>query len=126
MEMNDINALSNKIIGFAIEVHRNLGPGLLETAYQQCMAFELSHTNIKFELEKPIPVKYKNNNIDCAFRADFIVKNNIILELKSVERIHPIHEAWLLTYLKLTNSKLGLIINFNEMLIKNGIKRIIL
>lgn len=126
MEMNDINALSNKILGFAIEVHRNLGPGLLENAYQQCLAFELSNANINFELEKPIPVKYKNNTIDCAFRADFIVENNIILELKTVERIHPIHEAQLLTYLKLTNIKLGLIINFNEMLLKNGIKRIIL
>ena len=122
----NIDQLSNKIIGLAIEVHRNLGPGLLESVYQQCLAYELSNANIKFELEKPIPVKYKNININCAFRADLIVDDRIILELKTVEKILPIHEAQLLTYLKLTGIKLGIILNFNVLLLKNGIKRMIL
>ena len=124
--MNDIDKLSNKIIGLAIDVYRNLGPGLLESVYQQCLAYELSKANIKFEMEKSIPIKYKNVKIDCAFRSDFIVENNIILELKTAKEILPIHEAQLLTYLKLTKIKLGLILNFNVILLKDGIKRIIL
>ena len=126
MNMNDIDKLSNKIIGLAIDVYRNLGPGLLESVYQQCLAYELSKANIKFEMEKSIPIKYKNVKIDCAFRSDFIVENNIILELKTAKEILPIHEAQLLTYLKLTKIKLGLILNFNVILLKDGIKRIIL
>ena len=110
----------------AIEVHRNLGPGLLESVYQQCLAYELSKANIKFEMEKAIPIKYKKVNIDCAFRADFIVDNKIILELKTVEEIIPIHEAQLLTYLKLTEIKLGVILNFKVKLLKDGIKRMVL
>jgi len=126
VNMNDIDKLSNKIIGLAIDVYRNLGPGLLESVYQQCLAYELSKANIKFEMEKSIPIKYKNVKIDCAFRSDFIVENNIILELKTAKEILPIHEAQLLTYLKLTKIKLGLILNFNVILLKDGIKRIIL
>lgn len=126
MEMSEIDALSNKIIGVALEAHRNLGPGLLESAYQQCLAYELSANNIEFVLEHPIPVKYKEINIDCAFRADLIIANSIILELKAVDRILPIHEAQLMTYLRITGIKLGLIINFNVKLLKNGIRRIIL
>lgn len=126
MKIEEIDALSNKVIGIAIEVHRNLGPGLLESVYQQCLAYELSNAGIKFEIEKAIPIKYKKINIDCALRADFIIENNIILELKTVDRILPIHEAQLLTYLKLTSIRLGLIINFNVKLLKNGIKRVIL
>lgn len=118
--------LSNKIIGLAIEVHQNLGSGLLESVYQQCLAYELSTHNIEFVLEHPIPVKYKEINIDCAFRADMIVENSIIVELKSVDKILPIHEAQLLTYLKITGIRLGLIINFNTKLLRDGIKRIIL
>lgn len=121
-----LNELSNKIIGLAIEVHKTLGPGLLESAYKQCLAYELSNANIKFEIEKPIPVVYKNVNIDCAFRSDFIAEKSIILELKSVDKMMPIYEAQLLTYLKLTEIKLGLIINFNVKYLKDGIKRMIL
>ena len=126
MEKDELDALTGKVIGLAIEVHRTLGPGLLETAYQQCLAYELSHADIPFEMEKPIPVRYKNTHIDCAFRADFVIDNRIILELKAVDKILPIHEAQLLTYLKLTKLHLGLIINFNVRVLKNGIKRMIL
>jgi len=126
MNMDEIDKLSNKVIGLAIEVHRNLGPGLLESVYQQCLAYELSKNNIEFVSEHNIPVKYKEVNIDCGFRADIIVAGNIILEIKEVNKILPIHEAQLMTYLKITGIKLGLIINFNVTLLKQGIKRIIL
>ena len=124
--MVEIDRLSNKIIGLAIETHRQLGPGLLESAYQQSLAYELSKNNIPFELEKKIPVRYKLVNIDCAYRADMIVDNKIFLELKSVDRLLPIHEAQILTYLKLSGLRLGMLINFNVTLLKRGIRRIIL
>ena len=124
--MEEIDRLSNKVIGLAIEVHRNLGPGLLESVYQQCLAYELSKNNIEFVSEHQIPVTYKEVNIDCGFRADLIVADSIILELKAADRILPIHEAQLMTYLKITGIKLGLIINFNVKLLKHGIKRIIM
>lgn len=126
MDMVGVNKLSNQIIGLAIEVHRNLGPGLLESVYQQCLTYEFNKSNIEFEMEKNIPIKYKNVLIDCAFRADFIVSNSIIVELKAVDKILPIHEAQLMTYMKITGIRLGLIINFNVKLLKQGIKRIIL
>jgi len=126
MEMSKIDELSHQIIGHAIEVHRHLGPGLLESAYQKCIAYELTQAHIPFELEKPIPIKYKETLIDCAFRADCIVNKSIILEIKAVEQLLPIHEAQLLTYMKLTQIKLGILINFNVRLLKDGIKRMIL
>jgi GxxExxY protein len=126
MDLNTLNELSERVIGAAIEVHRNLGPGLLESVYRQCLAYELRKQNIKFTMESPIPVRYKEINIDCAFRADLIVGSSIILEIKSTEKLLPIHEAQLLTYLRLTGLKLGLLINFNTKLLKDGIKRIIL
>ncbi len=124
--MKVVDELSNRVIGAAIEVHRGLGPGLLESVYQQCLAYELARHNIKFTLEHPVPVQYKKINIDCAFRADIIVEESIIIEIKSAGKILPIHEAQLLTYLRLTGIRLGFIINFNSRLLKNGIKRIIL
>jgi len=126
MNTEKIDILSNKIIGLAIEVHRNLGPGLLESVYQQCLAYELSKNDIEFVVEHQIPVKYKEMRIDCGFRADLIVAENIIIELKTVEKILPIHEAQLLTYLKITGVRLGLIINYNVILLKDGIKRMVL
>jgi len=125
-ELVEIDALSNKIIGLAIETHRQLGPGLLESAYQQSLAYELSKNSIPFELEKKIPVMYKSVNIDCAYRADMVVDNKILLEFKSVDRLLPIHEAQVLTYLKLSGLRLGMLINFNVTLLKQGIRRIIL
>ncbi len=126
MEMKEVDELSNKVIGIAIDVHRNLGPGLLESVYKQCLAYEFYSANIRFEIEKEIPIKCKKVNIDCSFRADFIIEDNLILEFKTVGRILPIHKTQLLTYLKLTSIRLGIIINFNVKLLKNGIKRVIL
>jgi len=119
-------ALSNRIIGCAIEVHRHLGPGLLESTYQQCLAHELRINGIELEIEHPLPVVYKDIRLDCGYRIDLLVENEIILELKSVEKIAPIHEAQLLSYLKLANKKQGFLINFNVLRLKDGLKSYIL
>ena len=121
----DMNKLSEIIISAAIDVHRELGPGLLESTYEACLAYELLQNNIKFEQQKPLPVKYKGIIIECGYRLDFLVEDKIILELKAVEDFNPIHKAQLLTYLKLTNLKVGLLINFNVKLLKNGITRLV-
>jgi GxxExxY protein len=117
--------LSKEIIGAAIEVHRQLGPGLLETAYEKCLCHELKIRSMNFECQQSLPVKYKGLNLECGYRLDVVVENLVILELKSVQAIEPIHEAQLLTYLKLSGLKLGLLINFNVTVLKNGIKRIV-
>ena len=122
----EFDELSNKVIGLAIEVHRELGPGLLENTYKQCLAHELSQTKINFQMEVELPVIYKNIRISCGYRIDLLIENKIIVELKSVDKILPIHEAQLLTYMKLANIKTGLLINFNEKILKNGIKRFVL
>jgi len=119
------DTLSREIIGAAIEVHRQLGPGLLETAYEECLCHEFSIRNIVFERQKPLPIEYKQVKLDCGYRLDVVVENLVILELKAVHAIEPIHEAQLLTYLKLSGLKLGLLINFNVAVLKNGIKRIV-
>ncbi len=124
--MIKFDELSNRVIGCAINVHRFLGPGLLESAYEQCLAHELSINNINFELQYPLPVKYKNIKIDCAYRIDILVENKLIIELKSVETILEIHKAQLLTYMKLADINLGLLINFNVKMLKEGIKRFVL
>jgi GxxExxY protein len=118
--------LSNKVIGLALDVHRELGPGLLESTYQQCLAYELSKAEIKFELEKEVSVKYKDVKLDCGYRIDLLVDKKLILELKCVEKLLSIHEAQILTYMKLSNIKIGLLINFNVMMLKNGIKRFVI
>lgn len=118
--------LSEKIIGLSIEVHKELGPGLLESVYQQCLAYELSKSGIPYRLEVEVPVNYKGVKINCGYRIDVLVDDKIILELKSVEKLAPIHEAQLLTYMKLYKCKLGFLINFNNYLLKDGIKRLIL
>ena len=117
--------LSSQVIGCAIEVHKELGPGLLESTYEQCLAFELSKQNIPFKLQHPLPVTYKGNLIDCGYRIDVLVQDELILELKSVEQLQPIHSAQLLTYMKLANKQLGLLINFNSCKLKEGIKRLV-
>lgn len=121
-----MNELSHKVIGCAIEVHKALGSGLLETAYQKCLGFKLAQINIPFEYEKQIPIKYKNVHLDCGYRMDFLVDNTLVVELKSIDKLLPIHEAQLITYLKLTGLRLGLLINFNVIKLKDGIKRIIM
>lgn len=118
--------LSKKIIGFALDVHKELGPGLLENTYKQCLGFELKQAGMNFEMEKEMPVHYKGIQIDCGYKIDLLVENRLIVELKSVTKILPVHKAQLLTYMKLTNIKIGLLINFNEYLLRNGIKRFVL
>lgn len=123
MEFDD---LSTRVIGFAIEVHRFLGPGLLESTYEQCLAHELSRNGIAFQVQYPQPVQYKDIQLDCGYRIDILVDNQLIVELKSVEAIKGIHEAQLLTYMKLAGVKVGLLINFNNIRLKDGIKRFVL
>lgn len=116
---------SNRLIGLAIEVHRHLGPGLLESAYEDCLAFEMKQNGMAFQRQVQLPVVYKGMKLDCAYRLDFVVEGYLILEIKSVERLLPIHEAQLLTYLKLSGLKLGLLLNFNVPLLRDGIKRMV-
>ncbi len=124
-EIKDLNEISGKVIGAAIEVHRHLGPGLLESAYEACLSHELRLRGLVVEKQVPIPVFYKGVKIDCAYRLDFLIAKKVIVELKAVEKILPIHEAQTLTYLKLCKLRLGLIINFNVPILKNGIKRLL-
>jgi GxxExxY protein len=118
--------LSNKVIGCAIEVHRNLGPGLLESTYEHCLAFELQTEGLAFARQKPLPVNYKGTELDCGYRVDLLIEDTLIVELKSVDKLQKIHEAQILTYMRLSNTSLGLLINFNETLPKNGLKRFVL
>lgn len=120
----ELNKLSEKVIGCAIEVHRHLGPGLLESAYHKCLCKELELAGLQYASEVDIPISYKGLQLDCGYRADIIVEEAIILELKSVSRFEDVHMAQALSYLKLTNLPLGLLINFNVQLLKDGIKRI--
>lgn len=119
-----LNELSGKVIGLCIEIHRELGPGLLENAYEECLAYELSKTGLRFERQRALPVRYKEVQLDCGYRLDFVVENALIVELKAVTELHPIHEAQLLTYLKLDRKPLGLLINFNVAALKQGVKRV--
>ena len=118
--------LSEQVIGAALIVHQALGPGLLETTYQACLAHELSDLGLKCEVEKQLPLRYKNIVLDCGYRVDLIVNDVLIVELKSVQVLLPLHEAQLLTYLKLSGLRVGLLLNFNVALLKQGIKRIVL
>jgi GxxExxY protein len=117
------NEITQQIIGAAIEVHRQLGPGLLESAYEECLCHELTIRKLNFERQKPIPLVYKEAKLDCGYRLDLLVEGRIVVELKSVDGLGPIHEAIILTYLKLSGHKPGLLINFNVPLLKDGIKR---
>ena len=120
------DSLSNEIIGAAIEVHKQLGSGLLESAYEECLAHEFTLRQIPFERQKPLPVVYKGTKLDVGYRLDLLVDGLVVVELKAIERFAPIHEAQMITYLKLTNCKLGLLLNFNVILMKHGIKRVAL
>jgi GxxExxY protein len=119
------NPLTPRIIACAIEVHRNLGPGLLESSYSVCMICELQEAGLTFRQQVPIPVEYKGRYLDCAYRADFIVCDAVLVEIKSIEQFAPIHTAQLLTYLKLLNLKEGLLINFNVRRLVDGVKRVL-
>ncbi len=119
------NSISHKVVGAAIEVHRHLGPGLLESAYEECLCHELKLRGLSFERQKELAVCYKGSHLDCGYRLDIVVEGVVILELKSVKKFEPIHEAQLLTYLKLSKLKLGLLLNFNVPLMRDGIQRIV-
>ncbi len=119
------NELSRIVFDSALKVHQTLGPGLLESAYEECLYYELKKTGLVIEKQKPLPLIYEDIKLDIGYRVDIIIENKLILELKSVETLNDVHFAQLLTYLKLTNCKLGLLINFNVTLIKNGIRRVV-
>ena len=119
----DENEISNLVIGKAIEVHKALGPGLLESAYRECLFYELVNLGLKVEEEVPMPIVYKDIKLDHGYRIDLLVENKVVVELKAVDTLIDVHEAQILTYLKLGNYKLGLLINFNVRLLKNGVKR---
>ena len=122
----EFDKLSNRVIGCAIEVHKNLGPGLLESTYEQCLAHELTLARIPFKLQAPLPVDYKGIRLSCGYRIDLFIEDKLIVELKSVERLARIHEAQILTYMKLAKVSTGLLINFNTDLLKNGLQRLVL
>ena len=119
------NEISKIIIGLAIQVHRSLGPGLLENAYKECLFYKINQYGLFVEKEKVLPLIFEEVKLDCGYRVDLLVENKFIIELKSVESLSEIHLAQTLTYLKLGNYKLGLLINFNEVLLKNGIRRVV-
>jgi len=122
----DINEITRAIIGAAIEVHRRLGPGLLESAYLKCLASELTLRGIPFEREKPLPLEYKGVHLECGYRLDLLVAGSVVVEVKAVDALAPVHDAQLLTYLRLGGWRVGLLINFNVAVLKNGIHRKIL
>jgi len=122
---HNLNKITEAIIGSAIAVHKELGPGLLESAYEACLAYELAERKFKVERQKGLPVSYHGVQLDCGYRIDLLVEELVVVELKAVERLEPIHEAQLLSYLKLSGCKVGLLINFNVKLLKNGIRRFV-
>jgi GxxExxY protein len=121
----EINQLTEKVIGACIEIHKTLGPGLLESAYEECLCHELRLAGLRFERQRSLPVAYKGVQLDCGYRLDVVVEDKLIVELKSVEALAPIHDAQLLTYLKLSGITVGLLINFNVPVLRRGIKRIV-
>jgi GxxExxY protein len=120
------DSLTSRVIGLAIEVHRALGPGLLESAYEECLCYELSSHGIRFRRQVPLPIVYKAVRLDCGYRIDITIEDMLIAELKTVERILPVHEAQLLTYLRLSGITTGLILNFHAPVLKDGIRRLVL
>ncbi len=119
------NEITSKVINAAIEVHKALGPGLLESAYKECLYYQLAKSGLNVQKEKALPLIYEEVKLDCGYRIDLLVENKIVIEIKSVEALNDLHTAQILTYLKLGNYKIGLLLNFNVVLLKNGIKRII-
>ncbi len=124
-EREELDKITQSIIGAAIQVHQTLGPGLLESAYEACLAYELGILGLKVETQKPLPLVYKSVRLDCGYRIDLLVEDKVIVEIKSVDQIMPIHHAQVISYLKLSGFKVGLLINFNEKLLKHGVHRIV-
>ena len=119
------NDLTHAVIGMAIEVHRELGPGLLESAYEECLAYELTQSSLKFLRQHPVPIKYKGLELDCGYRLDLLIQDELVIELKSVDELLPVFDAQVLTYMKLSEKRLGPLINFNVPMVKMGIKRFV-
>ncbi len=122
----ELNRVTGQVIGAAIDVHRALGPGLLESAYEACLAYELAQRGLNVEQQKPLPIIYKEVSLDTGYRLDLLVESNVIVELKAVDSLTPLHKAQMMSYLKLSGLKLGLLINFNVQVLKSGIQRIII
>ena len=124
-EKREVNQVTQEIIGAAIEVHRALGPGLLESAYEACMVQELLERRLRVERQKALPVVYRGVRLDCGYRIDLLVQGQVVVEVKAVDRLQPIHEAQILSYLKLSGCKVGLLINFNVKLLREGVRRLV-
>jgi GxxExxY protein len=122
----ELSNITSAIIAAAIEVHKELGPGLLESAYEECLAYELSAIGLNVQRQKAVPVVYKDIKLDMGYRIDILVENAVVIELKTVDAFNPVHEAQILTYMKFSNKRVGLLLNFNVTLLKNGIKRYVL
>ena len=120
------NEIAKTVFESGLQIHKTLGPGLLESAYEECLYFDLVNAGLEVEKQKSLPLIYKEIKLDAGYRVDFLIENKVIIEIKSIETLHPIHTAQVLTYLKLSNCKLALLINFNVLLFKDGVKRIIL
>ena len=120
-----LNDITREIIGAAIAVHRELGPGMLESAYEACLAYELVQRGFKVERQKEVPIRYREVTLDCAYRIDLLVEDKVVVEVKALESLHPVHEAQLLSYLRLSGHKVGLLINFNVRVLKTGIRRVV-
>jgi GxxExxY protein len=125
-EYQENDRLTESVIGFAIEVHRQLGPGLLESAYEECLCFELKQSGLAYRRQVSLPITYKSVRLDCGYRLDIVVEQSVVLELKTVERLLPVHEAQMLTYLKLSGIRTGLLLNFNSAVLKDGLRRLVL
>ena len=126
MAIGERDPLTDKVIGLAIEVHRFLGPGLLESAYEECLCYELKEHQVPFERQVPLGIDYKGARLECGYRMDIVIARSLVIEIKSIERLLPLHEAQLLTYMKLSRIRTGLLLNFNAMLLKDGIKRMVI
>jgi GxxExxY protein len=126
MSLSHDSELSERVIGLAIEVHRVLGPGLLESAYEECLSFELKEPGIDHRRQVALPVVYKDVRLDCGYRMDMVVERSLILEIKAIERITPVHEAQMLTYLRLSGIQVGLLMNFNSIALRHGLRRFVL
>ncbi len=124
--MEEFNELTQKIIGCAIEVHKSLGPGLLESAYEECLCYELDKSKLFYERQKAVPVVYKEIKLECGYRLDLLIENKVVVELKSIDLIAPVHTAQILTYMRFAEKKIGLLINFNVTKLKDGLKRYVL
>ena len=123
---NERDPLTAKVIGLAIDVHRELGPGLLESAYEQCLCYELGQAELAFERQLPIPVVYKTVILECGYRLDIVVATKLVLEIKAIEKLLPIHDAQMLSYLRLGGYKVGLLLNFHSPVLKDGLRRLVL